>query len=750
MGSTHTSFNTSATSRWQLSIGRRSLRLATLPLSWLLAVLMLIPAVSNGQKLKQRMAEDAASMFDYPKMATIYEDITTSGKGTADDYRRLAFAYKRMEEPLKAEAAYKQMANMGPLSGADMLDYADVLRGNGRYSEALAQYQAYDAQSPNDARVKGYLQQSDFFMRLKRDSTRNEVRMIPINSPQADLGVTVMDDLLLFSSARGEGVGGKNEYKWDDQPFLNLYTALLKGNTASEPLVMRREVNSRYHDGTATYDSIAHRLYFTRDNVFYGTLNKSESGELKLAIYHSDISTGEYNQKEWGALVPFTHNDPEYNTGHPCVSPDGKRMYFASDRPGGNGGVDIWYSDKLGEEWGVPMNMGEKVNTSGNEMYPFVNRDSVLYFSSNGHAGLGGYDLFYCRLAPSGPTAVLNLGYPVNTRFDDRNLFLLRDDSTGFFVSDRPGGQGSDDIYGCTVHPPMQRISGRVIDKQTREPINGAMLDVKNALGRFMDDAKITMLDDGRFEIEVPFSNAYTITGTKNGYLQNSVSLNPDTDPLDDVTIELGKYDYGAEGTVMHGETLAPLAGVKVQLFDANDKMLQEMETGADGKYAFSLEPNTDYRIKVGKDGFFKQSARISTKGKTSTVIRTDFKLFPLEVDQVVRLDNIYYDLAKWAIRPDAAKELDKLVQTLLDNPTVTIELSSHTDCRGKDGYNMNLSTKRAKSAVDYLIKQGIDKSRLASKGYGETKPVETCECTKCNDDQHQRNRRTEFKVLSK
>ncbi|MBL0044691.1 MAG: OmpA family protein [Flavobacteriales bacterium] len=719
-------------------------------MSWLLAVLMLIPAVSNGQKLKQRMAEDAASMFDYPKMAAIYEDITTSGKGTADDYRRLAFAYKRMEEQLKAEAAYKQMANMGPLSGADMLDYADVLRGNGRYSEALAQYQAYDAQSPNDARVKGYLQQSDFFMRLKRDSTRNEVRMIPINSPQADLGVTVMDDLLLFSSARGEGVGGKNEYKWDDQPFLNLYTALLKGNTASEPLVMRREVNSRYHDGTATYDSIAHRLYFTRDNVFYGTLNKSESGELKLAIYHSDISTGEYNQKEWGALVPFTHNDPEYNTGHPCVSPDGKRMYFASDRPGGSGGVDIWYSDKLGEEWGVPKNMGEKVNTSGNEMYPFVNRDSVLYFSSNGHAGLGGYDLFYCRLAPSGPTAVLNLGYPVNTRFDDRNLFLLRDDSTGFFVSDRPGGQGSDDIYGCTVHPPMQRISGHVVDKQTREPINGAMLDVKNALGRFMDDAKITMLDDGRFEIEVPFSNAYTITGTKNGYLQNSVSLNPDTDPLDDVTIELGKYDYGAEGTVMHGETLAPLAGVKVQLFDANDKMLQEMETGADGKYAFSLEPNTDYRIKVGKDGFFKQSARISTKGKTSTVIRTDFKLFPLEVDQVVRLDNIYYDLAKWAIRPDAAKELDKLVQTLLDNPTVTIELSSHTDCRGKDAYNMNLSTKRAKSAVDYLIKQGIDKSRLASKGYGETKPVETCECTKCNDDQHQRNRRTEFKVLSK
>lgn len=742
MGSTHNTIRRSVhTWGWGKTIG-----------TWMLlfAAFVLIPIAGNAQKLKQRMAEEAAAVFDYPRMASIYADITSGDKATADDYRRLAFAYKRMDEPLKAEAVYKQMANMGPLSAADQLDYADVLRKNGRYAEAITQYEAYAAQNPDDARVKGYLQQSDFFMRLKRDSTRNEVRTIPINSPKADLGVAVMDDLLLFSSARGEGVGGSNEYKWDEQPFLNLYSALLKGNTASEPLVMRKDVNSRYHDGTATYDSLSRRLYFTRDNVFYGTLNKSKEGELKLAIYYSEITAGEYNQKEWGSLVPFAHNDQEYNTGHPYITRDGRRMYFASDRPGGSGGVDIWYSDKLGDDWGVPVNMGPKVNTSANEMYPFLSTDSVLYFTSNGHPGLGGYDIFHCRLAPAGPTSVINLGYPLNTRFDDRNLYLLRDDSTGFFVSDRPGGQGSDDIYGCTVHPPMQRISGRVVDKKSREPINGAMLDVKNALGRYMDEAKITMLDDGRFEIEVPYSSAYTITGTKNGYLQNSVELDANKDALDDVTIELQKYDYGAEGTVMHGETLQPLAGATVRLCDANDKVLQEVVTGPDGKYAFSLEPNSDYRLKVEKDGFFKQSARISTKGKTKEVIRTDFKLFPLEVDQVVRLDNIYYDLAKWAIRPDAAKELDKLVQTLNDNPTVTIELSSHTDCRGKDQYNMDLSGKRAKSAVDYLIKQGIAKTRLTSKGYGETKPVETCECTKCSDDEHQRNRRTEFKVLSK
>ena len=727
------------------------LRLPTAAATVYCLLALLLPLATHAQKLKQRMAEEASVMFDYPKMAAIYEDITTSGKATPDDWRRLAFAYKRMEQPLKAEAAYKQMANMGPLSTADMIDYADVLRGNGHYNEAIAQYQAISASDPENVRVKSYLQQADFFMRLKRDSTRNSVRTVPINSAEADLGVTVMDDLLLFSSARGEGIGGKNEYQWDEQPFLNLYTALLKGQTAVEPYVMRKDVNHRYHDGTATYDSLAKRLYFTRDNVFYGTLNKAKSGELKLGIFYTDITAGEFSQKEWGGLVPFEHNDPEFNTGHPSISPDGKRLYFVSDRPGGRGGTDIWYCENLGNnKWGVPSNMGEKVNTSGNEMYPFVSGDSVLYFSSNAHPGLGGYDNFYCRLTPSGPSAVINLGYPLNTRFDDRNLILLKDDSTGFFVSDRTGGQGSDDIYGCTVHPPMQMIRGRVIDKKSREAINGAVLDIKDGNGRFMDDAKITMLEDGKFEIEVPFANAYAISGTKNGYLQNSVSIDPNTDPLDDVLLELDKYDYGAEGIVMHGETMAPLTGVKVGLYDANDKLIQDLTTAADGKYTFSLEPEKDYRIKVEKEGFFKQSARISTKGKTSTVIRTDFKLFPLDVGTVVRLDNIYYDLAKWAIRPDAAKELDKLVQTLNDNPTVTIELSSHTDCRGKDPYNMDLSSKRAKSAVEYLIKQGIANERLTSKGYGETKPVETCDCKKCTEDEHQRNRRTEFKVLSK
>ncbi|MBL8003240.1 MAG: carboxypeptidase regulatory-like domain-containing protein [Flavobacteriales bacterium] len=721
------------------------------PLTFLGVVIGLAVAPAlQAQKLKERMARNSAEVFDYPTMAKIYEDINAKGKATPEDLRKLAFAYKRMGRMDKAEATYRQLTATGTPTGPDMLALADCLRANGKYDEAVTWYARYAEQNPDDARAKAYASNTGFFTRLMKDSTRSSIRKVGINSAEADLGPTVMGDLLLFSSARGEGAGGHRLYSWDAQPYLNVYSALLKGREVSDPMVMRKDVNTRYHDGTASFDSAASRLYFTRNNYVNGKLKKSDDGELKLGIYFSDIVKGEYDQQEWGGVEAFPYNDPAFNTGHPCVTRDGRKIFFASDRPGGQGGTDIWYCENQGSGWTTPQNLGPKVNTSGNEVFPFVSGDSALYFASDGHPGLGGYDNFFCRLTPGGPGNVFNLGYPVNSRGNDHSLILLRDDSTGFLSSDRPGGLGSDDIYGATVRPPMVRIAGTVIDKLTRQPIPGATIVVKGDRGQRLALPVIETGADGAFAFDADYQTSYVIAGSKAGYLQQEVSVNTESDPLENVLVELEKYNYGAEGIVYHGETMQPLPGSKVLLCDANDKVINEVVVGADGHYRFPLEPAMDYRLKVEKDGFFKQSARITTKGKSEAIIKTDFKLFPLELNQVVRLDNIYYDLAKWNIRPDAALELDKLVQTLMDNPTVKIELSSHTDCRGKDAYNMNLSDKRAKSAVDYLISKGIAKDRVKSKGYGETKPVETCECTKCTEDQHQRNRRTEFKVLEK
>jgi outer membrane protein OmpA-like peptidoglycan-associated protein len=190
------------------------------------------------------------------------------------------------------------------------------------------------------------------------------------------------------------------------------------------------------------------------------------------------------------------------------------------------------------------------------------------------------------------------------------------------------------------------------------------------------------------------------------------------------------------------------MADASVVLTDGAGVELARITTDATGRYQFPLQTGQDYRIVVEKEGFFKQSVKVSTQGNPNALIRNDFKLFPLKVNQVVRLDNIFYDYNKWDIRADAAVELDKLLATLMDNPTVRIELSSHTDCRGKDAYNRTLSDKRAKSAVDYIVSKGISRERIIGKGYGESKPVTQCVCEKCSEDEHQQNRRTEFKVL--
>ena len=718
-----------------------------------LAILLLTTVVglpcARAQKLQERMAARYSEQFDYSKVAAIYEDLDAKGKSDASTLRKLAQAYVKLGDAPKAEGAYRRLMITPGRTPEDVLAFADELRAQGKYTEALDQYAAYLKDRPEDARAQGYLKSPNLFYRLRKDSTSATIRTVPINSPEADLGMSVMDELLMFSSARGEGSGGRRTYMWDDQPFLNLYTALLKGETAEEPMVMREHINSRYHDGMMSYDSLAKRMYFTRNNYFYGTLTKDEQGELNLGIYFADVVMGEFGQPEWGNLIPFDHNDANSNSGHPSVSPDGRRMYFASDRPGGVGGVDIWYCDNLGNQWGVPQNMGPKVNTTGDEMYPFINGKSVLYFASNGQPGLGGLDLFFTRIRESGAGNVFNLGYPMSTRFNDHSLLLIND-SSGFFASDRTGGQGSDDIYGCTIRPQMIHLAGIVIDKATRLPVEGALIVLRDEEGDPVKRYELKSEPGGKFTIDAEYHTRYLLTTTASGYSQNELAIATDDDDLENIVVELEKYDYLAEGTVYNGETNQPLEGATVILTDGQDKELARVTTDASGGYRFPLQKESDYRLKADKESFFKQSARISTRNNPNPIIRTDFRLFPLVVDQVVRLENIFYDYNKWDIRPDAAVELDKLLQTLVDNPTVTIELSSHTDCRGKDGYNMTLSQKRAKSAVDYLISKGIGAARLKSKGYGESKPSETCACEKCSDDQHQRNRRTEFKVLSK
>lgn len=381
------------------------------------------------------------------------------------------------------------------------------------------------------------------------------------------------------------------------------------------------------------------------------------------------------------------------NEGQAFLSADEKELYFVSDSKDGYGGRDIYLAKKnISGDFELPINAGSKVNTQGDELFPVITEDNKLYFSSNGKTGYGGLDIYVAAKEGKIYTNAQNLGYGVNSGGDDFSISLLKskDDSvllSGYITSNRPGGKGLDDIY---------YFENRMAPA---EPLPPAVYLLK-----ILVQAK-TYQDDNN-----PNS---TFLGIK---------------PIENATIELPRFDQVAES-------------------------FQFLHTDKDGNTGTIIPKGSQFKIKVSKIGYLAGeetvNANMDGKDGDTVVIQRVITLSKIYKNVEITLNNIYYDYDKWNIRADAAQSLDSLVDILVKNPTIKIQLSSHTDCRGKDTYNETLSQKRAESVVQYLIQKGIAADRLTAKGYGESMPVETCECTKCTEEQHQRNRRTTFKILS-
>lgn len=381
------------------------------------------------------------------------------------------------------------------------------------------------------------------------------------------------------------------------------------------------------------------------------------------------------------------------NEGQAFLSIDEKELYFVSDSKEGYGGRDIFVAKKnIAGDFEYPVNAGSKVNSQGDELFPVISADNKLYFSSNGKTGYGGLDIYVATKEGKIYTNAQNLGYGVNSGGDDFSISLTKskDDSvllSGYITSNRPGGKGLDDIY---------YVENRMAPA---EPLPPAVFMLK-----VLVQAK-TYQDDNNPNT--------TFLGMK---------------PIENATVELPKFDNVANS-------------------------FQFLHTDKDGIDQTYIPKGSQFKLKVAKVGYLTSednvTADLLAKDGDTIVIQKTITLSKIYKNVEITLNNIYYDYDKWNIRADAAQSLDSLVDILVKNPTIKIQLSSHTDCRGKDTYNETLSQKRAESVVQYLIQKGIAADRLTAKGYGESMPIETCECTKCTEEQHQRNRRTTFKILS-
>lgn len=637
---------------------------------------------ANAQTDHLAVANLAYEAQEYYKAITLLKKAYSKEKDKANKAEiiyKTAECYRYVNDMKQAETWYRKALKLKYPEDKIQLYYAEALKANGKFEDAIVEYEKYAELVPSDPRGKNGAEACALAQKWIDNPSRYVVENeVQLNGKYMDFAASYASanhKEVYFTSSRN-GASGSDIDGWTGQGFTDVFEATIdnKGKW-SKPKPLPATINSVYNEGAAVMNADFTEMIFTRCGV-----KKKE--KMGCELYHSKKEGSNWSEPE---LLPFFvkaegDDSTQVTIGHPALSADGKTLVFASDAEGGKGGRDLWKSkyDDEKKRWGAPVAL-EGVNTPGDEMYPFIHNDGTLYFASNGHIGMGGLDIFMAEAQGDVWGNVTNMRYPINSSGDDFAIIFEKEQEKGFFTSNREDGKGSDDIYSFLLPALKFTLSGTVTDFKTKNPVAEATVSI-----------------------------------------------------------------VGTDGSSL------------------------ETTTDASGKYSFDLSPATSYVITAGKKDYY-----LNKTGKTTTVgfeedkdLIHDFELDP--INRVIDLPNIFYDLGKWDLRPESKVALDGLVETLNDNPTIVVELGSHTDTRASDSYNLSLSQKRAQSVVDYLIENDIAEERLVAKGYGETTPkvldvavgdfaagsvindafIAKLATEELKEEAHQLNRRTEFKVL--
>ena len=648
-------------------------------------IIIIITAVFNtlsvdAQKRRDR-EQRADAVFDAGGYYAAIDLYKNAYNKTRDRNKRneivfkIAECYRIIGEPRQAEIWYRKVINRDMQDPVIYLRYGEMLMMRENYAEAAEQFKRYKELVPDDPRGETGLRSCHLAVQWLESPTNYVIEeMRYFNSRQRDFSPAFSEDdynTVLFTSTR-DAATGKATHTATGESFTDIFVVRQdrKGKW-SLPVPVGGELSSESDDGTPSVSHDFSMLYFTR-------CPKGKNEKLGCQIFMSRKSG-----LDWSSPQKIKIADDSVVVAHPAISPDNLTLYFASDMPGGYGEKDIWKvkRENEGADWSEPVNLGEDINTPGDEMFPYVHPDGTLYFSSNGRIGLGGLDIYKATQEETGRWMVENMKPPINSSADDFGIVFEHETERGYFSSNRKG-RGNDEIYSFHLPPLKFNINGIVRDEKTNRLIQGA--SVKS---------------------------------------------------------------IGSDGLTV------------------------EAVTTAEGSFRFMLNPNADYVFIASMQGYLNGRERETTKGlEKSTDFNTVIYLSP--VDQVIELPNIFYDFAKWDLRPESMVSLDKLVETLNDNPNITIELMSHTDSRGTEQDNIILSQRRAQSVVDYLISKGIAIDRLQAKGYGESSPkvvddktiqeyeflktgqvltedfINSLPTQEAREKAHQINRRTEFRVI--
>lgn len=531
-------------------------------------------------------------------------------------------------------------------------------------------------------------------------------------------------------------------------------------------------LNTRYHEGPATFYRDGSKIIFTRNNFNSGRARKSAEGVNKLKLYTASQQNG-----AWENIEELPFNSDEYSVGHPSLGKDltgaqDRFLFFASDMPGGFGGSDLYVTRWENGNWSKPVNLGASVNTKGNELFPFVDEAGNLYFASDGLKGLGGLDIFYATMAGTMVRSVDHLDAPLNSPQDDFGLITDGSRRAGYFSSNRRAG--NDDIYRFVRESSLyscRDLTLRLYDTDTDEPLDSVVVDIKMR-GEGRADQQVLTDKSGLLKLCLEADNDFVFSASKDGYISSTIgfttrfltddqpsrlemALSKPTmlvDTLEEVNPSANSVNLNASrvrGKIL-GEKGKPIEGVLIRLRNECNGQVLSTTTGPDGVYVFNLIEGCDYTLIASKEKYGTNTSKIKKLPKKSKPKEVSADLRMLSVGEVIPIDEIHFDLDRESIRPDASRELDKLVATMRKYPSLIIEIRSHTDSRGDASYNKTLSTRRAQSVANYLISKGISRKRITANGYGESMLLNNCtDGIICTEAEHQRNRRTEFKVLA-
>ena len=715
-----------------------------------LIILAILPAGLIAQRALEK-ANEAFERLEYAKAIEWYQK-ALENRQEPEAVTKLAHCFRLTNQYKTALIWYARAAQDPFVAPETKLYYAQMLLIQGNKDEADRWALAFLQDKPGDQRGLALREGIRQARQVQQREARFSIGKAPFSAQAADDYAPVYyPGGLVFTSDRG---AGDKADPWTGRPFSGLFFAAA-GGAAVTPL--RGAVQSNFHDGAACFTDNGHTMYFTRSN----RRGKGSNDEVRLTLEAAELDGG-----AWRLRASFPYNSKDFNTGHPALSKDGNTLVFASDRPGTLGEMDLYMCKFVGGAWSQPMNLGPVINTPGTEAFPFLTDDGQLVFASNGHPGIGGMDLFVARQLNGQWQKPENLGFPLNSPGDDFSLVATGDLMEGYFATNRDSDTGLDDIYTFSQSLPANELTVQVVDKYTRIPLPGVQVEVRD---RNTGDVATGITNaQGQAPFPIRPEHAYVIGGVKNGVATNTKTETVGAlQPGEPRFVELEHNDprFTLRGQSLTSKAKAPVAGVLVRLTNLRTMKRDSAYSDAGGNFVFQLDQNTDYQLVGEKDGYFTTVGTATTKGqdRTTTLYVTLFlsiDVIELTVNNVIdsnlvingiRFNPIYYDFDKWNIRPDAARELDKLVSILKLNPGIEIELRSHTDCRGDDDYNLKLSQRRAESAAIYMIQKGINGSRIAATGYGETKLRNRCDDgVDCSDEQHQANRRTEFAVVKK